>query len=154
MRDLRETLLVAEKIGSLRSIVDTGPELTNLIKEFDLARDNHAHQSERGPSKEFIDSLLDIDNEVQAHPVEPIPGNTDIGGPLSRADNELLASLTSRELEVLTHLSDGLSNREIAEELMIGDGTVKWHIKNVYSKMDVSSRTQAAAKARMLRLVT
>jgi len=154
MRDLRETLLVAEKIGSLRSIVDTGPELTDLIQKFDVVRDNQAHQSERGPSKEFIDSLLNIENEVQAHSVEPIPGSTDIGGPLSKADNELLASLTSRELEVLTHLSDGLSNREIAEELMIGDGTIKWHIKNVYSKMDVNSRTQAAAKARMLRLVT
>ena len=58
-----------------------------------------------------------------------------------------------RELEVLQLLSNGLSNREIAENLFLAVDTVKWYNKQIYSKLGVSSRTQAAKKARELRLL-
>jgi LuxR family transcriptional regulator, maltose regulon positive regulatory protein len=46
-----------------------------------------------------------------------------------------------------------MSNRRIAEELVIGQGTVKTHINNIYRKLDVQSRTQALARARELNLI-
>jgi predicted ATPase/DNA-binding CsgD family transcriptional regulator len=61
--------------------------------------------------------------------------------------------LSQRELEVLTLLAAGLSNREIAEQLVIGIGTVKTHTLNIYAKLEVNSRTQAIARARELKLL-
>lgn len=55
--------------------------------------------------------------------------------------------LSDRELQVLQCVSDGLSNREIAEKLYLSEGTVKNYISSIYSKMDVRDRVQAARKA-------
>jgi DNA-binding NarL/FixJ family response regulator len=59
-------------------------------------------------------------------------------------------SLTSREAEILELLGEGLSNRAIASQLGISERTVKIHVSNVLSKLDVESRTQAALLARRL----
>lgn len=56
--------------------------------------------------------------------------------------------LADRELEILRLMGDGLSNREIAQKLVIGYETVKWYTKQIYSKLGVHSRTQAVARAR------
>ena len=61
--------------------------------------------------------------------------------------------LSQRELEVLRAIDDGLSNREIAAALFVTVGTVKRHTNNIYSKLDVGSRTQALARARALNLL-
>ncbi len=62
-------------------------------------------------------------------------------------------SLTARELEVLSLVAVGLSNREIADQLVLALGTVKWYISDIFSKLGVSSRTQAVARARVLNLL-
>ena len=55
--------------------------------------------------------------------------------------------LTPRELEVLRLIVEGKSNKEIAAELSVAEGTVKIHVNNILSKMGVSDRTQAATFA-------
>jgi DNA-binding NarL/FixJ family response regulator len=55
--------------------------------------------------------------------------------------------LSPRELEILAHLSAGLSNKMIARAENIGVGTVKYHVNNILAKLDVSCRTQAACVA-------
>jgi len=55
--------------------------------------------------------------------------------------------LTSREVQVLGLIAKGKSNREIAAVLSIGDGTVKWFVKNVLSKLGVNDRTLAVTTA-------
>jgi LuxR family maltose regulon positive regulatory protein len=65
----------------------------------------------------------------------------------------LLEPLSWRELEVLRHVSEGISNQEIANRLIISTGTVKTHIHNILSKLNVQSRTQAIARARELGLI-
>ena len=52
--------------------------------------------------------------------------------------------LTERELEVLRLVAQGKSNREIAEQLVIADMTVRAHVSNILSKLHLASRTQAA----------
>ena len=55
--------------------------------------------------------------------------------------------LTNRELEVLHLIADGLSNQEIADKLYITLKTVKTHVSNILSKLEVSDRTQATIYA-------
>ena len=66
---------------------------------------------------------------------------------------DLDSPLTERELEVLRGLAAGMSNREIADKLVITEGTVKNHVSNLLGKLDVRDRTQAVLKAQALRLI-
>jgi ATP/maltotriose-dependent transcriptional regulator MalT len=63
------------------------------------------------------------------------------------------ASITVREQQVLERVSAGLSNRAIAAEFALAESTVKTHLKSIYRKLDVNSRTQALAQAQSLKLV-
>ena len=65
----------------------------------------------------------------------------------------LVEPLTERELEILSLIAAGLSNKAIAETLFITVGTVKRHTTNIYGKLGVNSRTQATAKAKALKLI-
>jgi len=62
-------------------------------------------------------------------------------------------ALTGRELDVLRLAADGLTNPQIASELVFTVGTVKWYLHQIYTKLDVSNRTQAVARARELNLL-
>lgn len=64
-----------------------------------------------------------------------------------------LMPLTAREIDVLHLIAIGASNRAIAERLVIGEQTVKSHVVNILRKLNVTSRTQAAARAHVLGLV-
>ena len=61
--------------------------------------------------------------------------------------------LSPRELEVLSLLAQGLSNRSIAEQMVVSLNTVKAHTRRLYEKLDVNSRSQAVARARTLHLL-
>ena len=63
------------------------------------------------------------------------------------ADKEKLEALTKRELEILTQVASGMFNKEIANNLNISERTVKNHVSNIFKKIDVSDRTQAAVFA-------
>lgn len=63
------------------------------------------------------------------------------------------SEVTEREREILELIGDGLFNKEVANLLGISEGTVKWHLKNLYSKLGVSSRTQALKRAHSLKLI-
>ncbi len=62
-------------------------------------------------------------------------------------DSSLVEALTQREREILGLLADGLTNREIADRLYLSHETIKWYNKQLYGKLGVSNRTQAAAMA-------
>jgi LuxR family maltose regulon positive regulatory protein len=73
--------------------------------------------------------------------------------PTVSAGQPLVEPLSERELEVLRGIAAGLSNREIAAELVITVGTTKWHINNIFGKLQVRRRTEAVARARELGLL-
>jgi LuxR family maltose regulon positive regulatory protein len=81
--------------------------------------------------------LFDLDQEIRPF---PIPGTDE--------------TLTPREVEVLHLITGGASNKEIAAQLVISEWTVKSHVTKILAKLNASSRTQAAARARELGLRT
>lgn len=62
-------------------------------------------------------------------------------------------ALTARELEVLSEVAEGHSNREIAQNLILTEATVKSHLVHIFTKLNVNSRTAAVAKAQEMRIL-
>jgi len=60
---------------------------------------------------------------------------------------EAFADLTDQEMRVLAQVAEGKTNREIADELYLGEGTVRNYVSSILSKLDLSNRTEAAAYA-------
>lgn len=69
---------------------------------------------------------------------------------LDNLNRKLLGKLTQKEFEILTSIFDGKTNRQMADEHFISLNTIKTHVKNLYDKLDVHTRTQAIAKLRSL----
>lgn len=80
-------------------------------------------------------------------PVSPKPQAS------SDADKRLVEPLSERELEVLRLLAAGMSNQEIAEELVLTIYTVKWHTRSLYSKLNVRNRSEALIRGTELGLI-
>jgi DNA-binding NarL/FixJ family response regulator len=68
-------------------------------------------------------------------------------------ENGLAEALSPREMEVLRLVATGVSNKDIAERLVISEGTVKNHLSSILSKLSVKDRLQAVIKARELGLI-
>ena len=64
-----------------------------------------------------------------------------------------LVKLTKREIEVLTHVIQGKSSKEVAETLFVSKRTVDFHLANVYDKLHVNNRVQALRRATRLWLI-
>lgn len=69
------------------------------------------------------------------------------------SEPKLLEAPTPRELELLHLIDAGLTNQQLADRLFVSLATVKWHLYNLYNKLDVANRSSAIAKARALNLI-
>jgi len=133
---LEHALILAKQEGFTRIFVDEGPPMAGLLYEA-LAR---------GISPDYVQQLL-----AAFHIEEP---EIDPSLQIQSTETELIEPLSERELEVLQLLAVGLTNQEIANRLYLSKHTVKVHARNIYSKLGVSNRAQAGAKARALGLVS
>lgn len=72
-----------------------------------------------------------------------------------KIDDEKISELgiSNREYEILIEISEGLSNKEIAEKLFVSESTVKTHVSNLYVKLDAKRRTQAIQRAKDMNLI-
>ena len=129
MTSLEHALRLAEPEGYVRLFADLGLPMARLLQE---ARS-------RSVMPEYVDSLLAAFGADLEHPAP--------------AQVALPEPLTPREEEVLGLIAAGLTNREIAEQLVVSPETVKKHTGNIYGKLGVSNRTQAVARARELDLL-
>jgi DNA-binding NarL/FixJ family response regulator len=100
--------------------------------------------------KQVLDNHAVIDPAVQHHVVDAIAALSP-----AQADRSLLllpAGLTPREAEVLSLIAAGMSNREIAEQLVVSEGTVKSHVNHLLAKIGARDRAQAVTFAYRHRL--
>jgi DNA-binding NarL/FixJ family response regulator len=79
--------------------------------------------------------------------INTIPSAVGQDANIDEPDTALRHSLTERELAILTHVARGMSNREIAETVNLSRWTVDTHIRHIYNKLAVNSRTQAVREA-------
>src|SRR5690606_41484458 len=63
-------------------------------------------------------------------------------------------ALTERELDILRLVADGLTNQQIADQLVITVGTVRWYTKQIFGTLNVHNRTHAVAQARALGILS
>jgi LuxR family maltose regulon positive regulatory protein len=122
-----------------RPFLDVGPAVGRLLQKVVL----------QGAGERFARSLRDA--FAAEMPGQHLAGERQARS-LVRAP-ALIEPLSGRELDVLRLIAGGLSNKEIADQLFIGVGTVKWYATTIYSKLGVSSRTQAVARAQELGLL-
>jgi LuxR family maltose regulon positive regulatory protein len=139
---LERAVMLAEPEGYTRIFLDEGEPMLTLLSE--LLATGH---SARG----YLHTLLAAgDHREHGHAVPPMPASAQT---FQKPLQPLLDPLSERELEVLSLMADGASNAGIAEQLMLAISTVKRHVSNVFSKLSVTSRTQAVARARELELL-
>ncbi len=119
-------------------------ETDYLMKAVDIGVDGYIlKDSESQELKKAIKAVKDGENYIQPSLI-PALNNQLVN---RDTDKDKISSLTNRELEVLVQVANGMFNKEIAMNLNISERTVKNHISNIFKKIDVSDRTQAAVFA-------
>lgn len=94
----------------------------------------------------YLKGVLDEDSEVLRNMADRLLHSFQAAG--SSTEQEVPPDvLTSRESEIVAHVANGRSNRQIAEELMITENTVKNHLKNILAKLSLDNRVQLTAYA-------
>lgn len=119
-------------------------ETEYLLKAVDIGVDGYIlKDSESSELKKAIQTVLTGEQYIQPSLIPALNNRL-----ISRdEDKDKIDSLTKRELEVLIQVANGMFNKEIANSLNISERTVKNHISNIFKKIDVSDRTQAAVFA-------
>ena len=90
-------------------------------------------------------------DRLQAHMVPAAPADDDSSAAVGNSVGAEAPS--TRERQLLSLLDQGLNNQQIADRLSLSLPTVKWHLRNLYAKLEVGSRSAALAKARSLSLL-
>lgn len=126
-------------------------EVEYLLKAVDIGVSGYLlKDSESAELKKAINAVVNGENYIQPSLI-PLLNSKMID---RDSDAVKIENLTKRELEVLKNLSYGMYNKEIAEKLEISERTVKNHISNIFKKIEVTDRTQAAVFAIRNNLIT
>jgi LuxR family maltose regulon positive regulatory protein len=153
---LTQALTLAAPEGYIRLFVDEGEPMRLALLEFRSYQEKHwlAEQPD-SPQPDLLvysDKLLNAFTAPLSLPDESSSTVTTENGKRKTDPPKLFEPLTDREIEVLRLVAAGLSNAAIAEQLVVSVGTVKTHLKHIFGKLAVESRTQAVAQARALEL--
>jgi len=125
---LEHVLSLTESEGYVRIFIDEGAPMGKLLRQAAV----------QGIKLDYVSVLLTaLESETKTKDVHP----------------SLVEPLSERELDVLRLLATGFSTFEIAQELFIAVSTLRSHAKSIYSKLNVHSRHEAVARAKVLRLL-
>jgi LuxR family maltose regulon positive regulatory protein len=138
LRTLKECVMFALDQGYIRTVMDVEGPILDLLHKL---RDELKFEKEQEKVVSYIQRLIDSREASSSSTWPSWPGS-------KQSD-----SLTDREIKVLELLAKGHSNQKIAEIMVVSQSTVKFHLKNIYLKLGVHTRTQAIARGGELRLI-
>ena len=133
---LQRALIIAQPHGFVRLFLDDGTEVYTLLNDWDPS----------SPVANYAAQLAAIHEASLSSKSEPEAGMANPAG-----HHQIVEALSPRERDVLALLAAGESNQQIADALTLGLNTIRWHNRNIYRKLGVTNRTQAAAIARELK---
>lgn len=133
---VHEALELGSAESYMRLFLDEGAELYGLLRRWLASKST---SSQNRPETNWARGILAIVDHVPSQTKESPAG--------------LIEPLNKRELQILSLLDHGLSNAEIGARCFVVEGTVKWHLHNLYGKLGVRSRTAALRAARALELI-
>lgn len=145
-------------IEATRRIVTAQPGVAVLVLTM-LDEDESVFAAMRAGARGYVVKGADTDDVLRA--LESVARGDAVFGPavasrvlsyltrpLSARDPLMFPELTDREREVLEHMARGLSNNEIARKLFVSPKTVRNHVSNVFTKLQVTDRAEAVERAR------
>ncbi|MBI9047337.1 MAG: hypothetical protein JEZ06_22810 [Anaerolineaceae bacterium] len=133
------SLEIAEPEGIMRIYLDAGEPIQRVLQLAKENKKNNLFIEKLITDFEFIDQKDNKETETGEKP---------------SSQSELFDALSQREIEVLQLITDGHSNQQIADLLVVSLNTIKKHTSNIYSKMGVRNRTQAIALGRRIKIIT
>ena len=139
---MREVLAFAAEQGFIRRILDEGPLALSLAQQI---LETEEVSDENPLLIDYLRRLLDGFQVTER--------KTSITEPQEHEFSELTENLTPKEMQALKLIAEGHSNNAMAEKLGVSTSTIRTHLRNINSKLDVGSRMQAVAKARKLGLL-
>ena len=148
---------VMDGIAATKGVKEASPA-TNVIVLTSFTDDDHIMPALRAGATGYLLKDVSADELVRAiegahrgqaqlHPDVARRLMEQVSSPQPKRDEAPGAALTPRELEVLRLIASGMSNKEIARELVLNERTVKGHVSNILSKLGLADRTQAALYA-------
>jgi LuxR family maltose regulon positive regulatory protein len=132
---LREAIDLAQAYGQDRVFADAHPALGDWVRQ--VLREDAGTPAADGAG-------------APAAPIRVVPTPR---REAPSAHGPQRTALTPREREVLDLLARNLSNKEIGLAMQIGEETIRWHVKNLFAKLDAGTRKQVVARARILGLL-
>ena len=136
---LRRALALGEPEGFVRTFVDEGAGIKPLLAE--LLKQGSGDTVSPAYLRRLLQALS-------------LPESRRSTSAVAERVGVLLEELSQRELDVVRLLAAGCSNEELARRLALAPSTVKWHLRNIFDKLGVRSRTQAVIAAQQLRLLS
>jgi DNA-binding CsgD family transcriptional regulator len=138
---LLKLLKIGAAAGLYQSFVDAGPVISEALVRI-LADDARIDGALFSGGRPFITSIIEA---AHSNKNDTTPADLDVRFP---------KTMTRKEIDVMTYMGAGLSNKRIAQALSISPETVKSHIKNIFMKLSVATRQEAVARARALGILS
>lgn len=140
LRQLAEAMSLAESFGLVRAVADDWPAAADCLPG--LVESGRAAAT--GTFASFVKRAI-----ARCHS-GTLPM---VDSPTVSATKQRPAQTTAREMDILVALARGCSNKDIARMLDLGPATVKWHLKNLFVKLNAVSRRHAVDRARLLGII-
>lgn len=136
---LNEGLLIAAPRQYLRTYLDESRELLGVLERMSAVEDRYAE------AMPLVRRLLRSIGKIEQVAAKASEESSTAEG--------IYGELTRREVNILKRLESGMSNKEIAESIFISEGTLRWHLHNIYGKLGTKNRSGALVKARAVGLI-
>lgn len=147
----RRALIEALQIGApdqfIRMVLDEGPQAVRLLQEARQALPKFPDLPQKDNVSAYLDRLLGEAGEYAPVLVEDEAFDDET------PSAHLFEALTEREREILRLVSNGFSNKALADRLSLSTNTVKWHLRNIFEKLQIGNRMQAVSVARHFGLI-